>query len=307
MVPVHAQPSCEIGSSDAQSNVNHRTVGRLRPTFQHWANKDRILRTLLIAILILVSALWSSTTISFSLKLKAAETAETADGVAVIIGSKNYAEGVPAVDFAHNDADAMPRFVVEVLGFREGNILDLRDATQAQLFSAFGRPTNHRGKLWSWARSGESDIVVLYSGHGVPGQRDRKGYLLPVNADPDTPEINGYSLDTLYSNLVQIGARSVTVYLDACFSGESPRGMLIRTASTIVEKWKLPEGASGLTVITAAAADELASWDEEAGHGLFTRSNFPGMFTFCGGTYSARPISYRPASNIAESSKCKHA
>jgi hypothetical protein len=39
------------------------------------------------------------------------------DAVAVIIGNKNYAGRVPPVDFAHNDAAAMKRFVVDILGF----------------------------------------------------------------------------------------------------------------------------------------------------------------------------------------------
>ena len=60
------------------------------------------------------------------------------DAVAVIIGNKDYVGSVPDVDFAHNDAEAMKRFVVEVLGFREGNIIDLRDATQAQVLFTFG-------------------------------------------------------------------------------------------------------------------------------------------------------------------------
>ncbi|MCH7721661.1 MAG: class I tRNA ligase family protein, partial [Planctomycetes bacterium] len=46
-----------------------------------------------------------------------ARAAENPDGVAVIIGNKNYRGGIPAVDFAHNDADAFRRFVVEGLGF----------------------------------------------------------------------------------------------------------------------------------------------------------------------------------------------
>ena len=54
------------------------------------------------------------------------------DAVAVIIGNKDYVGSVPDVDFAHNDAEAMKRFVIDVLGFREGNIIDLRDATEAQ-------------------------------------------------------------------------------------------------------------------------------------------------------------------------------
>ena len=47
------------------------------------------------------------------------------DGVAVIIGNKTYEGRTPAVDFAHNDAEAMKRFVIDVLGFREGNIIPM--------------------------------------------------------------------------------------------------------------------------------------------------------------------------------------
>ena len=77
-----------------------------------------------------------------------------------------------------------------------------------------------------------SDVVVFYSGHGVPGLKDRRGYLLPVDANPNTAEINGYPIDVLYANLSQLEeAKSVQVYLDACFSGDSHSGMLIRGVS----------------------------------------------------------------------------
>jgi len=73
-----------------------------------------------------------------SLPTLAAAATQNKDAVAVIIGNKDYVGSVPDVDFAHNDAEAMKRFVVEVLGFREGNIIDLRDATQAQVLFTFG-------------------------------------------------------------------------------------------------------------------------------------------------------------------------
>ena len=193
------------------------------------------------------------------------------DGVAVIIGNKTYTSRIPAVEFAHRDADAFKRFVIEVLGYDAANIIDLRDATKGRLESAFGNPTDHRGRLWRFLDpDGVSDVVVFYSGHGVPGVRDKRGYLLPADADPDTPEINGYSVDLLYRNLARLKSRSVTVYLDACFSGESQKGMLIRAASGISVKPRMPTAASGLTVLTAARGDQVASWDEKARHGLFT-------------------------------------
>jgi hypothetical protein len=54
---------------------------------------------------------------------------------------------VPDVNFAHNDAEAMKRFVIDVLGFREGNIIDLRDATKGRLETLFGTASNPKGQL----------------------------------------------------------------------------------------------------------------------------------------------------------------
>ena len=71
--------------------------------------------------------------IVLSLAVPALAAAINKDAVAVIIGNKDYAGSVPDVDFAHNDAQAMKRFVIDVLGFREGNVIVVRDATKGKL------------------------------------------------------------------------------------------------------------------------------------------------------------------------------
>ena len=192
-------------------------------------------------------------------------------GVAVIIGNKAYQDDrVPDVDYAHNDADAFYKFVVGPLGFSPDNVVDLRDATKARMESAFGAKGNVRGQLWRWAEAdGSSDIVVFYSGHGVPGISDGRGYLLPVDANPDTAEINGYPIDVLYENLGKVPSKSVTVFLDACFSGGSSGGKLIEGASPVYVEADV-SGVAGLTVLTAASGKQLASWDAKARHGMFT-------------------------------------
>ena len=191
-------------------------------------------------------------------------------GVAVIVGNRNYAhELVGNVKYAHRDAEAFRRYVLDVLGYRPENVIDLRDAGQAQMESAFGNERSHEGLLWRYLDGrGHSDVVVFYSGHGVPGLKDRRPYLLPVDAD--TAEINGYPVDLLYGNLAKLeDARSARVYLDACFSGFSAGGgMLIRSASPV--QAALPEGWEKLTILTASSGLQVASWDEEARHGLFT-------------------------------------
>jgi hypothetical protein len=190
---------------------------------------------------------------------------------AVIIGNKNYKGRTPKVSYAHNDADAMKRFVFERLAYREGNIIDIRDATRNEIATMFGNKDTHEGRLFNIIRAGKSDVMVFYSGHGVPGLKNRRPYLLPVDGDPNLAEITGYPVDVLYANLAKLPARSITVYLDACFSGESEKGMLISATSGISVTPKIPKSKSWMTVITAAQGDQFASWDEKAKHGLFTK------------------------------------
>ena len=196
-------------------------------------------------------------------------------GVAVIVGNRNYShDRATDVTYAHRDAAAFRRYVVEILGYDTDRIIYVRDATLGRLTEVFGNERSHRGELWSILDpKGRSDVVVFYSGHGGPGLSDKRGYLLPVDAGPDTAEIGGYSLDLLYRNLGRLEeARSVRMFVDACFTGESHTGMLITKASPVIARAGLPASADNrLMVLTAASSDQLASWDDKARHGLFTK------------------------------------
>jgi uncharacterized caspase-like protein len=75
----------------------------------------------------------------------------------------------------------------------------------------------------------------------------------------------------MLANLGKMDSKSTKVFIDACFSGDSPNGMLIRAASGITIKVKTPKAGGGMTVVTAAQGDQFASWDEDAKHGLFTK------------------------------------
>jgi PQQ-dependent catabolism-associated CXXCW motif protein len=194
--------------------------------------------------------------------------------VAVIIGNKSYeSRDIPEVKYADRDADAIRHYVVDVLGYSEDNIIYLPNATQSKLLSVFGSANDPQGQLAQWLRpNGKSDVFVYYSGHGVPGLNDGQSYLLPVDANPNTVSQNGYPLNLLYSNLQKIGAHSVTVLLDACFSGTSAGGALLANASVLTRPANPtpPAELGGLTVLTAARADQLANWDAKHKHGLFT-------------------------------------
>ncbi len=213
----------------------------------------------------------------------AAEEVRAPHGVAVIIGNGAYEErGLADVDYALRDARAFERYVRGVLGFGGKRVVVLENATERDMRDALGDPRDPAerrvGTLWALLDSEDrSDVVVFYSGHGAPGVEDRQGYLLPVDVRARDAQKDGYPIAELYETLGALrrasgrSARSVRVYLDACFSGQTAGGQLFRGASPAFPVAALPEGVEeGMTVLTAAGADQLAHWDDDARHGMFT-------------------------------------
>lgn len=206
--------------------------------------------------------------------------------VAVIIGNQNYVSPVPSVQFARRDAQAMKRYAIDILGVKEANVIQLLDAKQSDMLNVFGSADNPKGRLYQYVRQNQSNVFVFFSGHGVPGPESGRSFLLPVDASPDFAEINGYPIKQLYKNLSQLGAKNVQVVIDACFSGQSVAGPLIKTASAIFLRKKEPIIPKGITVLTAAEGNQLANWDLDARYGLFTNYFLEGAYGAAdGGVY----------------------
>ena len=211
-------------------------------------------------------------------------TAQVRDphGVAVIVGNRDYEEpGLSDVDYAVRDARAFERYVLDVLGFDPKNVLVVENATRREMFEALGRPGDPPGAasdLWALLDTvGRSDVSVFYSGHGAPGLDDGKGYLLPVDVPARHAQEDGYPIAALYERLAALrsaagrSVRSARVYLDACFSGRSQGGPVFTGVSPVLPTIALPEAVSdGVAVLSAGGAKEFASWDKDAGHGMFT-------------------------------------
>lgn len=201
------------------------------------------------------------------------------DDIAVIIGNANYETGndIPDVMPAYADAEGIRQYVTQTLGIREDNIIFLKDATQAAMFSTFGSETNPKGQLFNYVKAGKSRVFVYYSGHGAPGGGDGGSYLIPTDAQASLIDLNGYPLKTLYSNLSKIPAKSVTVVLEACFSGASQVGTVIAKASSVYVKPKEANIYPNITVIAAGDSNQIASWEKDSSSGLFTKYFLKGM------------------------------
>ncbi|NUB46737.1 caspase family protein [Fertoebacter nigrum] len=201
------------------------------------------------------------------------------DVLALIIGNHRYQAGVPTVDFADRDAEAMHRLLVERLGFPSSNVRVLSDMTLSQMQQWFGTAEVPRGILHDVIPSDITELLIYYSGHGVPGPSSGRApspFLLPVDGLPGRPELTAYPLDTLLSNLAGVPVERVSVFLDACFTGATPAGTLqTSTSGSFAVGVARPDIATNVFVLSATGFEEegraqMAHWLTEEKHGAFT-------------------------------------
>lgn len=192
--------------------------------------------------------------------------------VAVIVANGTYmVQGVPRVDYAHRDAGVMKEYLIRSFGIKPKNIMEVRDATKGTFETLFGSASDHRGKLHNWVRAGESRVFIYYVGHGAPSQETGEGFFVPTDADPDYISKSGYPLSVFYKNLRSLPSKETVVILDACFSGRTQEGLLLKKVSPAMLHVK--EVAAGLkrgAVLASSQGEQMSTWYPEKQHSLFT-------------------------------------
>lgn len=194
------------------------------------------------------------------------------ESVAVVIGNRDYSRsGLPNAEFALNDAQAVKEYLINAQGFDPSHIIYMEDATAARFNEVFGSADNPHGRLHAVVTPAVSDVFIYYSGHGTPDIKSQRAYFVPVDADPKFISLSGYALDTLYKNIRRLPARSVTMVLDASFSGRSAGGSLLRDVSPALVQIQQPLPAlKCLTFFASADFQQVSAWDTQRKHGLFT-------------------------------------
>lgn len=188
--------------------------------------------------------------------------------LAVVIGIEEY-KYAPQVDYAKRDAQVFYKYALSTFGIPKQNIyfLSNSEATLGEFNKIFSKD----GWLSRRAVQDESNIVVFYAGHGAPDIKSKSAYLIPYDIDPNYAK-TGFSLDNLYSSLSSLNAKSVTVYLDACFSGKSrDEKMLIAGARSVIIKTESSAfSAKNMAVLAASSNEEYSAAFPEKYHGIFT-------------------------------------
>ncbi len=207
-----------------------------------------------------------------NLKPKSIKRAEARDAVAIIIGIADY-KNLPSADFANDDARAFYEYAVRALGVKPENIKLLvdEDADEVAIYRAF--------KTWLPSRvRSTTDIYVYYSGHGLPTADGQGLYVLPQRADRDFIDKTAITQAEINAAIQTTKPKSVTIFLDACYSGQARTGKtLLTSARPITLKAEAAAFPENFTVITASKADQISSSSPELKHGIFSYYLMRGM------------------------------
>ena len=195
------------------------------------------------------------------------------DALALIIGVDGY-ENTPArAIYADSDAQMFADYATEKLGIPANRIKTLvNDNADEQ-----GMLLAIKDWLARANRQGKSDIYIFFAGHGLASDDGEKMYLLPYDGSPRLLDRTAILRDELFADISAANPRSVTVFLDTCYSGTT-RGTDMLIASRPIAIRALEQSIpDNFTVMTAAAGDQTAKPLEEAKHGMFSYFLMKGM------------------------------
>ena len=182
---------------------------------------------------------------------------------AIVIANETYNKEAN-VPYAVNDGNIFKEYCRNCLGIPEKNIHLITNATLNDI--------RHEVK---WIQNvaevykGDAKIIFYYAGHGIPDEKSKNAYLLPTDGY-GSDVATGYSLENLYKTFGSLPSKSITVFLDACFSGAKRDGNMLASARGVAIKVKQTIPVGNMVVFTAAQGDETAYPYKEEEHGLFT-------------------------------------
>lgn len=198
------------------------------------------------------------------------------NAVAIVIGVENY-EKIVRAPYAANDAEIMKRYFENRFGIdRDKVFLYTNEKVNGIFFKRMFDP--EKGELRDIIGNDpqQTDIFVFYSGHGIPNKNADQTYLFPSDGDIRFLEDYGYPLTKFYENLYKLNTRSVTVILDACFSGASRGSGMYKEENLIASKGiklrvtKPWTAYKNFTVINSSSGEETSLGNDQTETGLFT-------------------------------------
>ena len=175
----------------------------------------------------------------------------------MIIGNNNYLR-FSKLETAIADAQAIARVLRDDYAYR---ITSVTDGSRYEVLKAL---SEMRSSL-----SEDDNLLIYYAGHGYLDELTRRGYWLPVDAEPDNTA-NWISTTEITDALHALRSRHVIVVADSCYSGALTRS----TQASINERHALLERLSAKrsrTVLTSGGLEPVLDSGRN-GHSVFANA-----------------------------------
>ena len=193
-------------------------------------------------------------------------TKQNDNRVAIIIGIEKYQATKVKALYANNDAKLFSYFANKSLGIQQSNmkLLLQEEATRLNTILAI--------KNWLPKKiiENKTEIFLFFSGHGYPSKEG--AYIIPQNGDPRILEESSLSQNYIINQIMRFKPKSVTMFFDACYSGQSNTGEALIAglkplAITSDDEGSIPENVN---IFSSSGLDQTSSTIKEAEHGIFT-------------------------------------
>ncbi len=172
---------------------------------------------------------------------------------------------MPEVEYAERDGEVFREYCIKTLGIPEKQVKSFINASYTDVKRAL-----------NWIETmadisgAESKVIFYYAGHGIPNEKDKTAYLIPTDGFPKDIT-TCFKLSDMYARLGNLKSKSVTVLLDACFSGvKRGSGQALVAARGVAIKPKTEAIPGNMVVFTATSDDETALAYKDKRHGMFT-------------------------------------
>jgi hypothetical protein len=195
------------------------------------------------------------------------------DSVAIIIGIQNY-KRLGKAEYANKDAQKFYEYAHRALGIPKDRIKILTDADadQAAFLKSF------RNWLPLYVKKNKTEVFVFYSGHGLPSPDGKSLYFLPYGVDQDLLDETAIDQRKIVAAIQATQPKSVTMFVDSCYSGLSKTGdILLSGSKPVTLKNSDMDYPTGFTVMTASSPDQISSSSTELQHGIFSFYLMKGM------------------------------
>ena len=188
------------------------------------------------------------------------------DKVVLIIGIEAY-QGLNKALYAANDANLFHDMVRDGMGVPSENIkmLSNHKATRSEILSAL--------KFWlpAQVKAGKTHVYLLFSGHGLTSDDDAQKYWLPFDVNKALLAETAISEKWAIAELQKLQAKSITIFLDSCYSGLARKGESLDSLARGVKlKSAVSPMPSNFTMVSASAANQTALASDDFKQGIFS-------------------------------------